>query len=86
LDVLLQAKLAVLALKAREVLRGHPYPETRAALRRQLGAEEELAIIDIIDLWPELRAKLEEDSTPLALQVDAFARKLVAELDSGALG
>jgi hypothetical protein len=80
-----QAKLTVLALKARELLRGRPYPATREQLRQRLSEEEELAIIDIIDLWPELRAKFEGDSTPLALQIDAFARKLVAELDSGAL-
>jgi hypothetical protein len=81
-----QAKLAVLALKARELLRGHPYPGTREQLRQRLTDDDELAIIDIIDLWPELRPKFEEDSTPLGLQIDAFARKLVSELDSGALG
>ena len=78
-----QAKLALLALKAREVMHGRPYPETRAELRRRLSEDDELAIIDIIDLWPELRLKFEQDSTPLALQVDAFARKLVAQLDAG---
>lgn len=81
-----QAKLALLALKARELLRGRPYPSTREDLRQRLTDEGELAIIDIIDLWPELRSKFEEDSTPLALQIHAFARKLVAELDSGSLG
>jgi hypothetical protein len=78
-----QAKLAVLALKAREVMYGRPYPGTRAELRKRLSEDDELAIIDIIDLWPELRPKFEQDSTPLALQVDTFARKLVAQLDSG---
>jgi len=78
-----QAKLAVLALRARELLRGRPYPPTREQLRQRLTDEDELAIIDVIDLWPELRAKFEEDSTPLALQVDAFARKMVAQLDAG---
>jgi hypothetical protein len=78
-----QAKLAVLALKARELMHGRPYPETRAELRKRLSEDDELAIVDIIDLWPELRAKFEEDSTPLALQIDAFARKLVAQLDAG---
>ena len=78
-----QAKLAVLALKAREVLKGRSYPQTRAELRKRLSEDDELAIMDIIDLWPELRPKFEQDSTPLALQVDAFARKLVAQLDAG---
>jgi hypothetical protein len=76
------AKLAVMALKARELLRGLPYPETREQLRKRLTDEDELAIVDLIDLWEELRPKFEEDSTPLALQLDAFARKLVYELES----
>jgi hypothetical protein len=78
-----QAKMALLALKAREVLLGRSYPETRQELRARLTDEDELAIIDIIELWPELRSRFEEDSTTLALQVDAIARKLVAQLDSG---
>jgi hypothetical protein len=78
-----QAKMALLALKAREVLLGRSYPETREELRARLTDEDELAIIDVIELWPELRPRFEEDSTPLALQVDALARKLVAQLDSG---
>jgi hypothetical protein len=78
-----QAKMTLLALKARELLLGRPYPATRQELRERLSGEDELAIIDIIELWPELRPKFEADSTPLALQVDAIARKLVAQLDSG---
>jgi hypothetical protein len=78
-----QAKMALLALKAREVLLGRSYPETRQELRERLTDEDDTAIIDIIELWPELRAKFEADSTPLALQLDAIARKLVAQLDSG---
>jgi hypothetical protein len=80
-----QAKLALLALKAREVLRGNPYPETRKDLRERLSDENELAILNTIEMWPELRAGFEEDVTPLALQLDAAMRGLVAELDSGAL-
>ncbi|HEV8574765.1 MAG TPA: nucleotidyltransferase domain-containing protein [Dehalococcoidia bacterium] len=78
-----QAKLAVLALKARELLRGRSYPETRRVLRDRLTDEEELALVDVIDLWGELRARFEEDVTPLALQLDAVMRGLVAELDAG---
>jgi hypothetical protein len=78
------AKLAVLALKARELLRNGTYPETREQLRKRLTDEDELAIIDIIDLWEELRPKFEEDATPLALQLDTFARKLVHELETSA--
>ena len=74
------AKLAVLALKARELLRGASYPETREQLRKRLTDEDELAIVDVIDLWEELRPKFEENATALALQLDAFARKLVHEL------
>ena len=76
-----QSKLALMALKAREVLRGKSYPLTRNELRRRLTDEDELAIVDIIGLWPELRPGFEEDVTPLALQLDALMRKLVSELD-----
>jgi predicted nucleotidyltransferase len=76
------AKLAVLALKARELLRGGSYPETREQLRKRLKDEDELAIVDIIDLWEELGPKFEEDTTPLALQLDSFARKLIRELET----
>ena len=75
------AKLAVLALKARELLLKGSYPETREQLRKCLTDDDELTIIDIIDLWEELRPKFEEDATTLALQLDAFARKLVHELE-----
>jgi predicted nucleotidyltransferase len=76
-----QAKLSVLALKAREVLKGRPYPRTREELRTRLSDEDELAVVDIIDRWPELRPGFEEDVTPLALQLDTLMRKLVKELD-----
>jgi len=78
-----QAKLAVLALKARELLRGRSYPETRHELRERLTDEDELGIVDTIDLWAELRAGFEEDVMPLALQLDSVMRGLVAELDAG---
>ena len=78
-----QAKLAVLALKARELLRDRSYPETRHELRERLTNEDELAIVNVIDLWAELRWGFEEDVTPLALQLDAVMRRLVAELDAG---
>ena len=78
-----QAKLALLALKARELLRGNSYPLTRAELRERLADENELAILDTIELWPELRAGFEEDATPLALNLDSVMRALVAELDAG---
>ena len=74
------AKLAVLALKARELLLGRPYPLTREELRSRLTDPDEIAIVDIIDRWAELKPQYERDATPLALQLDAFARKLVASL------
>ncbi len=79
------AKLAVMALKARELLKSGAYPCTRDELRRCLTHKDELSIVDIIDRWDELRPEFERDATPLALQLDVFARELVAELDSGAL-
>jgi predicted nucleotidyltransferase len=78
-----QAKLALLALKARELLRDRSYPETRNELRHRLTDADELAIVDTIDWWPELRVAFENDVTPLALQLDGVMRKLVAELDDG---
>jgi predicted nucleotidyltransferase len=80
-----QAKLAVLALKARELLLGRSYPETRGALRGRLTDEDELAVVDTVDRWPDLRIMFEADVTPLALRLDSLMRKLVAELDSGAI-
>ncbi|MBI2912732.1 MAG: nucleotidyltransferase domain-containing protein [Chloroflexi bacterium] len=70
------AKLAVLALKARELLLGRPYSLTREELRSRLADPDELAIVDIIDRWAELKPQYEQDTTPLALTLDAFARKL----------
>jgi predicted nucleotidyltransferase len=78
-----QAKLALLALKTRELLRGNAYPLTRAELRERLTDENELGILDTIELWPQLREDFENDATPLALQLDAVMRRLVAELDAG---
>ena len=76
------AKMAVLALKARELLSGRGYPETRADLRARLSDPDELAIVDLVERWPELRPQYELDITPLALQLDAFARRLVIQLDT----
>jgi predicted nucleotidyltransferase len=73
-------KLAVLALKAREVLHGRSYPVTRAEIRARLTDPDELAVLDIVERWSDLRPKYEADITPLALQLDAFARRLVAQL------
>ncbi len=77
------AKLAVLALKARELLLGQPYPLTRDELRSRLADADELAILDIIDRWAELKPQYEADATPLALMLDAFARRLVTSLETG---
>jgi hypothetical protein len=78
-----QAKLALLALKARELLRGNAYPLTRAELRERLTDENDLAMLDTIELWPQLREGFQQDVTPLALQLDAVMRGLVVELDAG---
>ena len=76
------AKWAVLALKARELLESRTYPETREEIRGRLSDADEIAIVDVVERWSELRPKYEEDPTPLALQLDAFARKLVAALEA----
>ncbi len=74
------AKWAVLALRARELLQGRPYPVTRAELRTRLTDPDDLAVLEIVERWPELRRQYEADIAPLALQLDAFARRLVADL------
>jgi len=78
------AKMAVLALKARELMDGRDYPATRAELRARLSDAGELAILDTVERWPELRERYEADITPLALQLDAFARRLVEYAGTGA--
>ena len=77
-----QAKLAVLAMKARELHRGASYPETRGELRSRLSDVTELAIIDVIDGWAEVKAEYEKDFRPLARLIDTLARGLVHELDA----
>ncbi len=74
------AKMAVLALKARELLSGRDYPATRADLRARLSDADELAILDTVERWPELRPRYEEEIGPLALKLDTFARRLVKSL------
>jgi hypothetical protein len=74
------AKMAVLALKARQLLSGRGYPATRADLRARLSDPDELAVLEIVERWPELRPRYEEEIGPLALQLDAFARRLVESL------
>ncbi len=76
-------KLAVLALKARDLLEGQEYPATREELRARLTDPDEMAVLDTLENWAELRAKYEEDRRPLALLLDRVARKLVAGLPQG---
>ncbi len=74
------AKMAVLAMKARELLHGRPYPLTRAALRELTLDTDELAIIDLVERWAEVKAEYERDCRPLARLLDRFVRRLVSEL------
>ncbi len=78
------AKWAVLALKTRELLYDRSYPVTRDDLRHRLTEPDELAIVDTVENWAGLRPGYEQDITPLALMLDAFARKLVAWLEAEA--
>jgi hypothetical protein len=77
-----QAKMAVLAMKARELHRGSAYPETRAELRTRLSDPTELALIDAINSWADVKVGYEEDFRPLARLIDDFARGLVRGLDA----
>jgi len=74
------AKQAVMAMKTRHLYHTGEYPLTRSELRRVVRDPEDVAIIDIVDQWPELRAGYEEDPRLLILQLDAFARRLVESL------
>ena len=79
-----QAKIAVLAMKARELYRGASYPESRKELRSRLSDTTELTLIDAVGRWPDVKAGYEEDFLPLARLLDEFTRSLVRELDSEA--
>jgi predicted nucleotidyltransferase len=78
-----QAKMAILAMKSREVLRGAAHPATRAELRSRLSDTDEIALIDTVERWSELKSQYELDYTPLAFLLDRVCRRLVHELDSG---
>jgi hypothetical protein len=69
-------------MKVREVLLGREYPENRAALRQQAASADEIAIIDAVERWHELRPDIEADVTPIALQLDRFARALATQLET----
>jgi len=73
-------KMAVLTMKARELLDSRDYPATRAELRQRTSDADELAIIDVVERWAEVKAAYERDLTPLAQLLDRFVRRLVSEL------
>lgn len=75
-----RAKMAMLAMKSRELLDGREYPVTRAELRERTTDPDELAIIDVVERWPEVKGDYERDFAPLGLLLDRFVRKLVSEL------
>jgi len=72
--------MALLAMKSRELLEGRQYPVTRAELRKRTTDPDELAIIDLVKRWPEVKADYERDFAPLGLLLDRFVRKLASEL------
>jgi predicted nucleotidyltransferase len=73
-------KWAVLALKARELLEGRTYPITRAELRARLSDPADIAIVGTQARWHELVDGYATDPVPLALQLDAFAARIVSQL------
>jgi len=75
------AKLAILAMKARELLASREYPVSSADLRPRLADPDELWIVDTVERWDEVQPQFEADASPFALRLDAFARKLVAWLE-----
>jgi len=78
-----QTKLALLAMKTREVLNDAAYPATRAELRARLTNADEIAIVDTISAWAAAKSQYEDDFMPLAFLLDRFARNLVHELEAG---
>lgn len=78
------AKWAVLALKARELLAGRPYPLTRDELRARLGDPKEIAIVDLVENWPPPGGPYPRELAEVALRLDACARGLVAWLEAEA--
>jgi predicted nucleotidyltransferase len=75
------AKLAILAMKSRELLAGREYPISSADLRPHVTDPDDLSIIDTVERWDEMKPQFEADADPLALRLDAFARRLVASLE-----
>ncbi|MCI0818427.1 MAG: hypothetical protein J4O14_09185 [Chloroflexi bacterium] len=75
-----RAKMALLAMKSRELLDGREYPVTRAEPRERTTDVDELAIIGVGERWPEVKGDYERDFAPLGLLLDRFVRKLVSEL------
>lgn len=78
------AKLAILAMKARELLAGRAYPVSSADLRSRITDADETWIIDTVEHWDEMQPQFEADPDPLALRLDAFARNLVSWLETEA--
>ncbi len=76
------AKLAVLAMKARELVKGREYPVTADELRARLCDADELWLLDTVQSWDQVQHHYEAEPDPLALRLDAFARNLAAWLDS----
>lgn len=74
------AKMAVLTMKARDLLYGRDYPLTRSELRERTPDTDELAIIDLVERWADVKAEYERDFRPLAQLLDRFVRRLVSEL------
>ena len=76
------SKAALMGIKAREYLISGDYPETRKVLRERITDPLDAEIIDTVDRWPELKSLYAEDITPIALKLDACARRLAAWLEA----
>ena len=75
-----QAKLAVLAMKTREVVRGGSYPANRAELKARLTDDNDISLLDTVDRWADVKSEYSRDFMPLAFMLDRFVQKLVSEL------
>ncbi|MBI1885334.1 MAG: hypothetical protein HYS09_03315, partial [Chloroflexi bacterium] len=70
------AKLAIVALKARELLEGRSYPTTRLELRQRLTDPDDVALVDLVEEWPLPRESYPGDVVDLALLLDRSTRRL----------
>jgi len=77
------AKMAVFTMKARRLFLHGRYPLTREELLVTTDDPAERQIIDCVARWQDVAPAVERDPVPLLLQLDRFARGVLATLPEG---